>query len=199
MISLTDGQLIDVAERALGPLDRWAGQCHAASLAIVKAKVLHGARVARGSCTGVGAQHSWVVLGDPYDPSVPIVDPTLWSYDDAVEGVWVGSAADGRHRPHGAGNIWQWGRPAYPVGDPVRLRPVSPFSDAAVRFLELLGPLDVDGWRQLAHAPVGGWPAGEILAAIEDTIGPVVPIDIIGMTTDRNPSGLYLPGPGTPR
>lgn len=40
------------------------------------------------------------------------------------------------------------------------------------------------------------WPAAEIIAAIDDTkaLSALVPIDILGMLTDRNPSGLYLPG-----
>ncbi len=60
----------------------------------------------------------------------------------------------------------------------------------------MLGPLDRRGWATLAHAPVEGWPAGEILGAMCDSgMEAVVPIDIIGMLTDRNPSGLYLAAP----
>ena len=61
-------------------------------------------------------------------------------------------------------------------------------------FLNLLGPLDKNGWITLAHAPVERWPAGEIIDAMcESGLEGYVPIDIVGMTTDRNPSGLYLP------
>lgn len=49
--------------RALEPLDRWAQQCHAASLELVRSEVLPGSRVARGSCPLVPGQHSWVVVG----------------------------------------------------------------------------------------------------------------------------------------
>jgi hypothetical protein len=96
--------------------------------------------------------------------------------------------------PHGSGDIWQWGRPPFPTDEPVELEPHEPFSAEALRFLNVLGPLDRKGWATLANAPVGGWPAAEILPAIDDCIGPYVPIDIIGMLTDRNPGGLYLPG-----
>jgi hypothetical protein len=53
---------------------------------------------------------------------------------------------------------------------------------------------DRQGWSVLAHAPVGGWPAGEIIDAMcESGLDAVIPIDIVGMVTDRNPQGLYLP------
>jgi hypothetical protein len=188
------------ARRHLEPLDHWARNCHGASLEVVKAEVIEGARVARGVCSGVGSQHSWIVIGDPYDRKAPIIDPTLWSYDASVKGVWTGTLADGRHTPHGSGNIFEWGKPAPPAGPGVELEPAQPFSDDARLFLDLLGPLDVDGWRMLCHAPVECWPAGEILDAIIETFdwgAAVIPIDIVGMVTDRNPSGLYLPGKGS--
>jgi hypothetical protein len=42
---------------------------------------------------------------------------------------------------------------------------------------------------------VEGWPAAEIIDAIYNTpeLTTWVPIDIVGMLTDRNPKGLYLP------
>jgi hypothetical protein len=38
-----------------------------------------------------------------------------------------------------------------------------------------------------------GFPAGEFLAAMDDTpaTSALVPIDRLGMLTDRNPGGLY--------
>jgi hypothetical protein len=192
-----------VAEAAgiLAPLDQWAAQCHAASLKVVQAASFR-ARVARGTCAGVGGQHSWIVVGDDcYDRGATIIDPTLWSYDASVEGIWVGTMGDGRHEPFGMGSIWQWGRPHRAVGPRVRLTPTAPFSERAERFLDMLGPLDVDGWALLAHAPVQGWPAGEILDAMCETphptipnvtLGGRIPIDIVGMATTRNPAGLYL-------
>jgi hypothetical protein len=177
------------------PIKDYAHQCHVASLRIVDG-VDFDCRVARGFCEGVGSQHSWVVLGlDCYDRKAAIIDPTLWSYDSTVKGIWTGTMEDGRHTPHGTGSIWTWGRPVSGGGEPIELEPTQPFSDDALLFLEMLGPLDRTGWARLANAPVEEWPAAEILPAINNTVGPLVPIDIIGMLTDHNPGGLYLPGP----
>lgn len=185
-------------EQAVGsPLSKFHHQCHAASLAIVRSGALGTARVARGACAGVGGQHSWVVVGDDcYAKDAVIVDPTLWSYVDGVEGVWVGTARDGLHTPAGSGTIWQWGRPDSPRDEIIEVAPPEGgWSKEALFFLELLGPLDLNGWRQLAHAPVGSWPAKEILAAMwqDERIGSWIQIDVIGMLTDLNPGGLYLP------
>jgi hypothetical protein len=194
-VTATTNDLARWAEEVLAPLDDWAGHCHAASVKLVRAYG-EGCRVARGACEGVGAQHSWMVLGDDcYDEDAVIVDPTLWSYDDTVTGIWVGTYRDGRHRPHGTGSIWDWGRPNSPTGPVVTLTPRQPFSPSAAGFLEILGPLDFEGWCMLAHAPVECWPAAEILDAIANTEGldGRVPIDILGMITDLNPGDLYLP------
>lgn len=175
-----------------------AHQCHGVSHAILQAGLVQG-RVARGRCYGVRGQHSWIVAGpDCYDPMVRIIDPTLWSYDDEVPDVWEGALADGRHHPHGwlqGRSIWSWGRPDRPTGRIVHLAAGLELSDGARRFLKALGPLDARGWSTLANeAPVSGWPAGEIFAAMNDTpaLAAVVPIDKLGMLTDRNPGGLYL-------
>lgn len=194
---LPDNKLSQVHD-VLGPLGKWSRQCHAASAHIVNAEIFTEARVARGFCSGVPGQHSWVVIGgDCYDHRAAIIDPTLWSYDDNVVGVWVGSINDGRHRPHGTGSIFDWGRPPSASAKPVKLEPLEPFSDSANLFLDILGPIDEEGWRMLCNAPAEGWPAGEIFTAICDTFSwgtAVIPIDIVGMVTDRNPGGLYLPG-----
>ena len=146
----------------------------------------------RGTAAVIG-QHSWVVVGkDCYDRDARIIDPTLWSYRDDIEGIWTGTLKDGLHSPHGAGSIWNWGRPETGGGEPVELEFKTLPSADCRRFLDLLGPLDAHGWKMLAHAPVEGWPAAEILPAINDTVAEVVPIDLIGMLTDRNPGGLYL-------
>lgn len=192
-------ELAAQAEEVLDTLDRWAYDCHSASLALVKSGKLGTCRVARGSCTGVrGGQHSWVVLGDDcYDDDAAIVDPTLWSYDDSVTGVWTGGYCDGRHMPFGKGSIWKWGRPDHPVGggEIIELTPEEPWSESAKVFLNLLGPLDRRGWAVLAHAPVEEWPAREIIGAMyqDRRLAPLLPIDIVGMVTDLNPGGLYLP------
>lgn len=186
-----------IAQNVLGDLAPWAYQCHAASLKLVQSGLLGGpSRVARGTCTGVPGQHSWVVIGtDCYDDDAIIIDPTLWSYDDYVGGVWVTTYREGRHHPFGKGSIWNWGRPDNAVGPIIELTPKEPFSDEARLFLNMLGPLDRKGWGILAHAPVQGWPSREIFEAIYHTEGlaGIVPIDIIGMVTDLNPEGLYLP------
>lgn len=188
------------------PPERWGGRCHEISLAIVRRYFPPGkARVARGWCQGVPGQHSWVVTGyrtnergwppDCYDPSCPIIDATLWSYLGEEPQVWEGTLDEGRHVPHGAGSIWEWGRPALPTGEPVTITPPAPWSQEAVDFLNLLGPLDDAGWRMLCHAPVQGWPAGEIFRALYlGGYEHALPIDIVGMATDLNPSGLYLRG-----
>jgi hypothetical protein len=191
-----DDAAIATAEQVLAPLDRWAGQCHAASVKLVRSGRFGTCRVARGACSGVGSQHSWLILGSNcYEDDATIIDPTLWSYDDTVTGVWVGTYQDGRHQPHGKGFIFEWGRPGGARGPVMTLTPRKPFSRAAQGFLDILGPLDFDGWSVLAHAPVQGWPAGEIFDAMQNTDGLAgrVPIDILGMVTDLNPSGLYLP------
>lgn len=193
MAAVTNERII--AEALRGDLSLWAGQCHAASLEVVRSGLFPGARVARGVCKGVGSQHSWVVLGDPYDKKTAIVDVTLWSYRDDVEGIWRGSGRAAWHRPHGSGSIWKWGRPAPATGEPVELTPSRPLSREARDFLDLLGPLDHEGWAMLAHAPVEGWPAAELVRAMYETesLRLQVPIDIVGMLTDINPAGLYLP------
>lgn len=242
----------DAILKALGgKLEPWHHQCHAASVAIVRARIFPEARVARGHCKGVGV-HSWVVLGmDCYDKDAVIIDPTLWSYDPTVTGIWIGdygfptetevdddlddvdlNDADysgddydpedpdgernydpvaqvdrrrerlaapvwpGRHLPDGGfGLIWNWGRPSPATGPAVKLTPTVPLSRDARNFIDMLGPLDEHGWATLvSRAPRGGWPADEIIAAMDDTekLAARVPVDRLGMWTMRNPGGLYL-------
>lgn len=145
---------------------------------------------------GVSSQHSWIILGgDCYSRTAPIIDPTLWSYNSRIKGIWVGDMNYGIHRPHGEGSIWKWGRPKRGTGPIIKLTPKEPLSDDARDFLRLLGPLDRTGWHMLlALAPVEGWPAGEIFAAAADTkaLSILIPIDRLGMLTDRNPNNLYF-------
>lgn len=178
---------------ALGGLEPWAAQCHAAALHLVKSGVLPDtARVARGTCPGVGGQHSWIVVeGDCYDKDATVLDATLWSYDPTVEGIWIGSARERPHDPFGFGSILNYGKPQSAGGEPITLE--ADLSPEAQAFLDILGPLDRTGWAQLAHAPVGHWPAAEIFAAMyqDDRLAALIPIDIVGMATDLNPQGLY--------
>lgn len=189
---MTDEQLRRQAMKILRPLKNWHHNCHGASFRLVQNGI--GTRVARGFCKGVTSQHSWVVVGDCYKPEI-IIDPTLWSYRKDVKGIFIGAPDVYRHRPHGAGSIWQWGKPVAGDGPRVRLTPKAPLSAFAKEFLLLIEPLDREGWARLSSAPVEGWPAGEIFAAMDDTeeLAALVPIDKIGMLTDRNPGGLYLP------
>ena len=194
-------ELVRLATEVLAPLDQWALKCHGAALTLVQSGRFGTCRVARGWGEGVTGQHSWVVLGnDCYDERATVIDPTLWSYDEKVQGVWVGSYRHGKHEPHGKGSIWKWGRPNEATGPVIELTPRKPFSRSARGFLDILGPLDKEGWIMLAHAPVEGWPAAEIIDALCETPHPTikgqtfeayVPIDIVGMLTDRKPD-LYL-------
>jgi hypothetical protein len=175
--------------------ENWRGHCHEVSIAIVKAKVFPVARVARGWGAGITSQHSWVVLGDDcYDDEAELCDPTM--FDD----VWYGTYEEGLHTPHGHGSIWDSGRPA--TARELNEKPYRPvgydeLSGFAKRFLEDMigGELSPQGWSQLIHSPVGGWPAAEIIAMVcaDPKLSALVPIDIEGMLTDRNPNGLYLP------
>lgn len=186
---------VGILMEAIGYTGKVALNCHVVSLAIVRHPGLYpGARVARGWAKGVGGQHSWVAIdGDPYDPAGRIIDATLWSYDQTVPDIWAGYLRDGRHRPHGAGHFLNAGMPSHHGGREVRLIINKPLSAEAREFLAMLGPLDIRGWMEVAHLPVEGWPAGEILGAMYDTpqTRHLPPIDLIGMTTDRNPNGLY--------
>jgi hypothetical protein len=189
---MNNEQLKRKALHILRPLKSWSHNCHAASYKLVQEGI--GTRVARGTCRGVGGQHSWVVVGDCYRPDL-IIDPTLWSYNNKVKGIFIGEPSTHNHHPHGLGSIWKWGKPVAGDGPTIQLASYSHLSAYAKEFLKLVGPLDYVGWSRLANAPVDGWPCGEILAAMDDTpkLAAVVPIDRLGMLTNRNPGNLYLP------
>lgn len=188
----------DLARRAgeiLAPITDWDKRCHEASLKLVDGGV--GCRVARGWAQGVRGQHSWVVetLDGVYDLDALIIDPTLSMWWNQGPYIWVGSLREGLHHPHGAGDIRrvpddQW--PKSRGGEPIELNVV--MTEEANRFLEKLGPLDHGGWSDLAKMPMGGWPSGEIIEAMSKSgLNAVIPIDILGMVTDLNPSDMYLP------
>lgn len=193
-----------VAEEIGMPLEHWPHQCHAVSIQIVRYLPVGAARVARGAARGVIGQHSWVVLGmDCMDMDAEIVDPTLFSYDETVEGIWTGTMRDDRHRPHGwtTTRLIEWGCPEGGDGDPIELNWPGGQPSSAARFwlnmFESHTNLDRQFWSRLVnHAPLKGWPVGEFIAAMDDTpdVTALVPIDILGMFTDRNPNGLYLRG-----
>jgi hypothetical protein len=196
-------------EEAIGPIDDYWHNCHAASIAIVRSGLLgRECRVARGTCCGVGGQHSWVVRGstpeEVYDEDTTIIDVTLWSYDETKPKVWIGTRRDGLHMPHhGQSNIWEYGCPDS-GGDPeVPLTPKEPLSDLAERWLTMFreiagGPLDRRFWAALmTHSPYAGWPSAEITKAVHDTpeLRALIPIDRLGLQTDVNPGLLFLPDP----
>ncbi len=184
-------------ELAVGePVNDWSHRCHEISLAIVRSGVLGiPCRVARGTCRGVGGQHSWIVLGmDCYDGPVTVVDPTLWSYTD-FKGIFLDSSTIFAHSPKGMGSIWTYGRPEACSEPKHVIKLDADLSFEAEHFLKTLGPLDLLGWQVLLHAPVLGWPAKEIITAAyhDERLTNYIPIDIVGMLTDLNPGGLYLP------
>lgn len=182
-----------VAELIGVPSGEWHHNCHSISLKIVRSGILgKEARVARGMCPKVPSQHSWITVGDCYGKDTPIVDPTLWCYDEQVDDIWSGTREDNIHFPHGHGSIWAYGRPPEPTSEIIKLE--HEFSSLAESFLSICGPLDLTGWIFLAHAPVEGWPSSEIIDAMCDhpMIHPHIPIDRIGMLTNRNPNNLYF-------
>jgi hypothetical protein len=161
------------------------------SLAVLRTGLFGRGRVARGTCKYVTSQHSWIVLGDDcYAMDAVVVDPTLWNYAQTVTGIFCGSGT--WHRPHGTGAFYDGEMPV-DHGDEIIELDSSKLSLEAQRFLDMLGPLDLKGWMQVAHLPAEGWPAGEIFNAMCDVPGleVFIPIDIRGMLTDRNPGDLY--------
>jgi hypothetical protein len=180
------------------PALRVAHNCHAVSVALVQSGLAGpDARVARGFAKGVGiGQHSWVIVGDPYDMDAHIIDATLWSYDDSVPDVWQGTMRDGIHHPHGQGHFMRGNPPQHHGDFTVLLTPSVPLSAKANGFLRTIGaPFDLRGWNEVAHLPVEGWPAAEIIAAMDDTptLKALIPIDILAHLTDRNPDYYYRP------
>lgn len=206
----------ELAQRVAGhDGSRWAHQCHAASIQIVQSGIYPGARVARGHAGGVGlGQHSWIVLpqegeelADCYNFGAQIIDPTLWSYDESVKEIWTGRNGE-RHIPQGVGFI----NPFFRLEEPPRLDSLIEVPDELANtlsyrardYLLTAGYLnwgrklvaDAAGWMTLCHQPVQGWPSAEIINVLAQVpeINVFIPIDIVGMLTDRNPSGLYLQG-----
>ena len=182
-------------EEAVGsPAHQWEGNCHAISLAVLRTGMFGEGRVARGTAKHVASQHSWIILGDDvYDPKATVVDPTIQVSRGKDPLIWVGKNMN-LHRPHGTGNIWAFGRPPEPTEAIIRLNAQNDgtLSRQAQSFLDMCGPLDIRGWMALANSPVQGWPAAEIINAMCDSgLEAYVPIDIVGMITDRNPRGLY--------
>ena len=193
----------DEVEEAIGPLDKWAKNCHGASLALVRSGLMSDtSRVARGWLSpGVMSQHSWAVEGDPYDPDW-IIDITAWSYDVVRRGqpvprVWIIDGHQEGHAPHGIGNIFRGGVPL--CGDGPSIEIGTELSAEASSFIDLVATennrtgLDHRGWQSLlSSAPVQGWPAKEIITAASrnDRLSIIITVDRIGMLSD-NPGEMY--------
>src|ERR1700728_2097362 len=122
------------------PFARWARQCHAVSVKLLYSGEFGRGRIARGTCKGVGGQHSWIVLGDDcYDERATVVDPTLWSYVRAQTGIFVGRNRQGAwHVPHGAGFFINAGMPCTHGGDFISLTPDGELSAEAGGILDML-------------------------------------------------------------
>lgn len=191
-LDLTMGEV----EEAIGPLERWASNCHGSALALVRSGLLpEGARVARGWAKGVRSQHSWALVPTEmgvYDPLSRVVDVTLWGYVPVANRLYIATAGHWPHRPHGYGHLRHLG--SDPVGPVLPLEvPVSP---AVKTFLEMYAPagLDYRGWMTLMNGPMQGWPSKELVLAAYRTpvVKRTIPLDIVGMLTDENPSSLYF-------
>lgn len=200
-------------ERAIElPSESWGGRCHEVSLMAVGSGVLGEpgptCRVVRGSAPGygIGGQHSWIALGDPYDPKTVYVDVTAQAWDNDVEGLlvsyaadnWLAHVSDARrwHLPFGydSRNVMKVGRPAPPGPGEKGYLLEGELSDDATSFLDLLGPLTSHGWSAMFGWAKGGWSYREILtAAVEQVprVNALTSIDLIGHGTDLNPQGLY--------
>lgn len=193
--------------------DRQRHNCHTVSLAIVKTGLFGpDARVARGFHPKVRGQHSWAVIPGTdrirsvplvYDHHAVIIDCTLWSYDEHYELVTVEKNLLDQWVPHGMGSIWTYGPPRkVEITDPLLAIDLDRegLSPEAVEFLDTYGPYDAYAWMRLLNGPMLGWPAKEIIeaAAKDRRLNGFIPIDIKGMLTDLNPSGLYLYQPEVP-
>lgn len=192
-----------------GPPEEWINRCHVISLRAVRTGLFGEpgpqCRVVRGITAGyhIGGQHSWIALGTPYDPACIYIDITAQAWG-RVDGIVVTSAEEAYnnfmaeqqgHCIHGydPGSIWSYGKPER--GNPPHfwLDPTG-LSDEARTFLDLLGPLSVEGWKALFTFPQQDWPHREICKAIVKQIPRIdvlVPIDVISMVTDDNHGGLY--------
>lgn len=197
MSLLTNSVTLEEVEDIVGsPAASWENRCHEISLKIVKSDLFPYARVARGTAVGIGSQHSWVVLNkNVYNRYALILDPTYYVNIGHDPLLWWGTTDDGIHYPKGHESIWDVGLPLSPVFENTSYRfSRDGLSAAAISFLHMIEPLDIQGWAKLANGPMVGWPSEEIIARMyeDDLLRPLIPIDIVGMVTDINPKGLYL-------
>jgi hypothetical protein len=182
-------------EEAIGSIEYFEHNCHGASLALVQSGLLpEGSRVARGFVQGVRGQHSWALVAPEmiYEPETYVVDITLWSYVPEAPRLYIAKAKHWPHRPHGFGRLEYLGPDPT---DPIISLGV-PISEGAKMFLQMYAPAGLDrrAWMTLLNGPMQGWPSKEIVDAASKTreLAAMVPLDILGMLTDVNPSGLYF-------
>lgn len=125
----------------LGGLHHWKHRCHEASLALVKHPSFPAnARVVRGWHPKIQSQHSWVVLGEAYDPEAIIIDPVLWSYLKGHHpAVFIGPAEKLSHVPHGAGMLMDHENPPPPIKTQV-ITLAKKLSLPARKFLKSIAP-----------------------------------------------------------
>jgi len=195
-LNIKESVSLEQVEAATGiPASAWENRCHEVALAIVKSDLFDYARVARGYADGIRGQHSWVVLDhDVYSRYSVILDPT---YNVNIGGdplLWWGTLDSGVHHPKGAGSIWDFGAPGNSSFSDAYHLNTEGLSASARSFIHMIEPLNRQGWASLAHFPMQGWPSGEIIERMyeDENLRPFIPIDIVGMVTDINPSGLYL-------
>lgn len=184
-----------VIEEAIGPIEKFHHQCHAASLALVKSGVLPGKnwRVARGWSRGIGGQHSWAVQGDPYARSSRVVDITMWSYQRHIAKIYCPKNLYD-HEPHGYGYLVPQviERPSIPE---VTDLPLERLSDETLEWLQMRYPngIGMQDLNRLVNGPMLAWNSREFIGALSlSRYKQFVPIDIRGMLTDENPGGLYF-------
>jgi hypothetical protein len=187
---------IKEVEEAVGLLEYWEHNCHGAALALVQSGLLpEGARVARGWAKGVRGQHSWAIVVSTatiYDGANTVVDITLHGYVPEAPRLYIAKAKAWPHRPHGQGELRTLG----PERTGPRIDLDVDLSTSAQRFLKMWAPrgLDIKGWMTLFNGPMQGWPSKELVAAGYQTkaVRVMIPLDIVGMLTDENPSSLYF-------
>lgn len=185
----------DIVEVTDLPRSAWHTNTKQVAHDLVRSGLLPTCRVVVGFVSGVEGEHSWVTTSwDVYDKYALIVDPTMWTFRADIPDVWMGTLHDGLHHPKGEGFIWDSGYPENSSFQDTILLPQNGLSTYAKYFLSRVEPLNVAGWTALMRLPMQGWPAGEILARMKEvpTLAPLVPEDLEGMLTEKNPGNLYL-------
>lgn len=183
-------------EKAIGiPRDKWANRCHEVAYALLVSSLMDDvtARMARGWAQGISSQHSWIVTGnDVYDKTAKIIDPTYASNRGSRPMIMIVDNLTS-HSPHGYGEFSKF--PESKGGKEFLPEFVSPSTRLWADMASMeVGPLDAFWWAKMFSGPMGGWPSRELVnwAYEEPALRALIPIDIVGMLTDRNPRGLYL-------